>query len=235
MRQEAKQALRELIVALTIVFIFFFLASLSASIHSKVNIFKAFEVTVTQILVAGSGGVLGNIFYVLIIFLTLGITFYTFEKVIILLSEIRIGGILMKASLSSIKDHYIVCGGGRVGSHAAEKLKKANKKIVIIESDCKKVEQFKNKGFIVIEGDCMSEETLERAKIRKAKGLLACTGDDHKNVFLVLTSKDLNPKIKVATRVNDQRAKGEFERAGADIIVAPEITGGYELAEKIIK
>ena len=79
----------------------------------------------------------------------------------------------------------------------------------------------------------MKKKRLEKAKIRKAKGILACTGEDNKNVFVVLTSKDLNPNIKVATRVNDQKAKSEFERAGADIIVAPEVTGGYELAEKI--
>lgn len=141
----------------------------------------------------------------------------------------------MKARLSSIKDHYIVCGAGRVGTHAAEKLKKEGKKIVIIESDCPTAEFMKKRGFIVVEGDCMSEETLEKAKIRTAKGILACTGKDNINVFLVLTAKDLNPKIKIATRVNDQKAKGEFERAGADIIITPEVTGGYELADKIIK
>jgi voltage-gated potassium channel len=156
-----------------------------------------------------------------------------FEKVIILLSDIRVGGILMSAILSNIKDHYIVCGAGRVGTHAAEKLKKTNKKVVVIEIDVAKAEFLRKRGYMVVEGDCMNEETLEKAKIRKAKGLLACTGEDNKNIFLVLTSKDLNPSIKVASRVNDQNAKAEFERAGADIIVAPEVTGGYELADKI--
>lgn len=91
-----------------------------------------------------------------------------------------------------------------------------------------------DKGYTVIEGDCVNEEVLEKARIRKAKGLIACTAEDQKNVFLVLTAKDMNPKIKVATRVNDQKAKDEFKRAGADVIVAPEVTGGYELADKII-
>jgi len=80
----------------------------------------------------------------------------------------------------------------------------------------------------------MSEDILEKAQIRKAKGIIACTGEDNKNVFVVLTAKDLNPNIKVATRVNDLKAKGEFERAGADVIVAPEVTGGYELAKGIM-
>jgi voltage-gated potassium channel len=234
MKEETKQALKELKVILIIILIFFILAVLIISTYSRVGLNEAIGMTFTQILTAGTGGVLGNMFYVVIIFLTLGITFYMFEKVIILLTDLRIGGILMRVSLSSVKDHYIVCGAGKVGTYAAERLKKAGKKVVIIETDAIKAEFMKNRGYMVVEGDCMNEETLERAKVRKAKGILACTGEDNKNVFVVLTSKDLNPEIKIATRVNDLRAKTEFERAGADVIVAPDITGGYELADKMI-
>lgn len=234
MKEEIRQALKELKVILIIILIFLIIAILITSGHSRIGPIEAFVTVLNQILTAGTGGILGNIFYVVIIFLTLGITFYMFEKVIMLLSELKIGGILMRINLSSIKDHYIVCGAGRVGMHAAEKLKKTGKKVVVIEIDCPKAEFLKKRSYIVIEGDCMNEEILEKAKIKTAKGLLACTGEDNKNVFLVLTSKDLNPKIKVATRVNDLKVKGEFERAGADILVMPEVTGGFELADKII-
>jgi voltage-gated potassium channel len=233
MREETSKTIRELKVAVIIVLIFIILAALIISAYSRIGLDEALEMTVMQVLTAGSGGVLGNMFYVVIIFLTLGVTFYMFEKVIMLLSDIRLGGILMNISLSSIKDHYIVCGAGRVGTHAAEKLKKAGKKVVIIENECPTAEFLKKRGYIVVEGDCMNEDILEKAQIRKAKGILACTGEDSKNVFIILTAKDLNPSIKVATRINDQKSKDEFKRAGADIIVAPEISGGYELADKI--
>ena len=213
------------------------IAALIISVYSRVGIANALNMVFIQILSAGIGGsssALGNIFYVVIIFLTLGVTFYMFEKVIILLSEVKIGGILMRVSLSSIKDHFIVCGGGMVGMHVAEKLKKEGKKVVIIESDHSVAEGLAKKGYNVMEGDCMSEETLEKAKIRTARGIIACTGKDSINVFLVLTAKDLNTGIKIATRVNDLRSRNEFERAGADIIVTPDITGGYELADKIM-
>jgi voltage-gated potassium channel len=234
MKEETKKNIRELKVTLVIIVVFIAIATLIISIYSRMGIANAFEMTFTQILTAGTGGVLGNIFYVVIIFFTLGVTFYMFEKVIILLSELRIGGILMKVNLSSIKDHYIVCGAGRVGTHAAEKLKKAGKKVVIIDNDAAKAEYMMNRGFVVIEGDCMNEDILEQAKIKIAKGIIACTGEDNKNVFVVLTAKDLNPKIRVATRVSDQKMRSEFERAGADIIITPEVTGGYELADKIL-
>lgn len=234
MNEETKKTLRELKVILVIILIFIIIAVLTISTNSRIGPIEAFSMVITQILTAGAGGTLGNIFYVVIIFLTLGITFYMFEKIIMLLSELRIGGILMKLNLSSMKGHYIICGAGRVGIHAAEKLKKAGKKVVVVENDCPKAEFLKNRGYIVVEGDCMNEEVLDKAGVRKAKGILACTGEDNKNVFVVLTAKDLNPNIKIATRVSDQRALSEFERAGADVIVAPEVTGGYELADKII-
>ena len=235
MNSETKQAMRELKVILLIILIFFVAAALIISFYSSVDIFNAFQTVFVQVLSAGTGGVFGNVFYLIIVFLTLGVTFYMFEKVIILLSEIRVGGILMKANLSSIKDHYIVCGAGRVGMHAAEKLRSAGKKVVIIEHDCERAEMMKDKGYIVVEGDCVDEDVLDKAKIRKAKGIIACTAQDQKNVFVILTCKDLNPKIKIAARVNDLKSKSEFERAGANIIIMPEVTGGYELAEKIIK
>jgi len=114
-------------------------------------------------------------------------------------------------------------------------LKEKGKKVVIIENDPKQIQETKMKGFAVIEGDCLHEHILEKAKIKSAKGIVACMGKDDSNIFLVLTSKDLNPKIKVATRVNDLKVVSEFKRAGADYIVAPEVSGGFELAEKIAK
>jgi voltage-gated potassium channel len=235
MKEETRKNIRELKVTLIIIVVFLAIATLIISIYSRVDVANAFQITFMGLLTAGTGGVLGNIFYVVIIFFTLGVTFYMFGKVITLLSEFKVGGVLMKANLSSIKDHYIVCGAGRVGVHAAEKLKNAGKKVVVIENDGERAESMIDKGYIVIEGDCVNEDILEKAKIRKAKGLIACTAEDQKNVFLVLTAKDLNPNIKVATRVSDQKMRSEFERAGADIIITPEVTGGYELADKIIE
>ncbi|MEM5778664.1 MAG: NAD(P)-binding protein [Candidatus Aenigmatarchaeota archaeon] len=235
MKEETKQALKELKVILIIIVVFLIIAALIVSAYSKIGLNEALNLVAIQVLTAGTGGIFGNILYVAIVFLTLGVTFYMFEKIIILLSDIRLGGVLMKLSVKTIKDHYIVCGAGRVGTHAAEKLKASGKKVVIIENDCPKVEFLRKRGFLVVEGDCMNEEILEKAGIRKAKGILACTGEDNKNVFVVLTAKDLNPNIKIATRVNDLKAKGEFERAGADVIVAPEVTGGCELAKGIME
>jgi len=236
MKEAALHTIREILVAFTVVFIFLFLASSVISSYANVNIVEAFGITLTHIITLGGGTGYGNIFYFALIFVVLGIMYYMFEKFIILFTEVEIlGGIKMATRLSLMRNHYIVCGAGRVGTHVAEKLKEKGKKVVIIENDPKQIQETKMKGFAVIEGDCLHEHILEKAKIKSAKGIVACMGKDDSNIFLVLTSKDLNPKIKVATRVNDLKVVSEFKRAGADYIVAPEVSGGFELAEKIAK
>ncbi|MBN2203203.1 MAG: NAD-binding protein [Candidatus Aenigmarchaeota archaeon] len=235
MKQTTYQTLRELRTVLMIILLIIFSAALILSIYSGVDMQTAIGNVFVHVITAGTGGVLGNVFYVVLIFLALGMTFYMFEKVIILLSELRFRGLLMKMRISSLKGHYIVCGAGRVGKHVADKLKDGKRKVIIIENDCATAQELKRIGHTVILGDCTNEDNLQKAKIKTADGIVACTGEDSVNVFLVLTAKDLNSKIKVATRVNDLKAEAEFKRAGADIIVAPEITGGFELADKISK
>lgn len=235
MKEESKQALRELRTTLIIILIIGLVATFMISVYYNTDFFTAFMTFFMQTLTAGTSDTLGDVFYIILIFLSLGLTFYMFEKVIVLLSELRISGLLMNMKLSSMKNHYIVCGAGRVGMHAADRLKKAGKKVVVIDSDLPRIEFLRRRKYAVLAGDCVSEEVLNKARIKQAKGILACTNDDSKNVFLILTSKDMNPKIKIAARVNDQTSCSEFERAGADIIVAPEISGGHEIADKIAK
>ncbi len=234
MQQIAHRMLKEVIVAIIIVFVLIFVASLFVSFYSGVGILQGFEITLFRIITVGGGGTLGNIIYVTLIFLILGVVYVIFDRFVTLLSETNIiGGFLMASKLSSIKNHYIVCGAGRVGIHVADKLRELKENLLLIENDPKTVKNIRKEGFLVIEGDCLDEDILIKAKIKKSKGLIACTGKDDSNVFLVLTAKDLNPRIKVGTRVNTIESKSEFKKAGADIIVAPEISGGHELAEKI--
>lgn len=236
MKEAVLHTIREILVAFTAVFIFLFLAASIISSYAKVDIVEAFRITIAHIITLGGGGGFGNIFYFAIIFVVLGIMYYMFEKFIVLFTEVElIGGIKMVTRLSLMKNHYIVCGAGRVGIHVAEKLKKKGKKILIIENDPQQIQEAKIRGFLVVNGNCLHEHILEKARIKKAKGIVACMGRDDANIFLVLTAKDLNPKIKVATRANDLKVVGEFKRAGADHIVAPEVSGGFELAEKISK
>jgi len=234
MKEIAHRMFKEVIVAIIIVFILVFIASLFVSAYSKVDILKGFEITLFKIITIGGGGTLGNIIYITLIFLILGIVYVIFDRFVTLMSETNIvGGFLMAMKLSSIKDHYIVCGAGRVGIHVAEKLKQLKERLIIIDNNLDSIKNARKKGFSVLDGNCLEEDILIKAKIKKARGLIACTGRDDANVFLVLTAKDLNSRIKIGTRVNTIDAKAEFEKAGADFIIAPEVSGGYELAERI--
>ncbi|NIO44892.1 MAG: hypothetical protein GTN36_05065 [Candidatus Aenigmarchaeota archaeon] len=234
MKEVAHKMFKEVIVAIVIVFILLFIASCFVSFYFRTTILKGFEITIFRILTVGGGGTLGNIVYVALIFVILGVVYVIFDRFVTLMSETNIvGGFLMTSKLSSIKNHYIICGAGRVGIHVADKLKEFKEKLLIIENDSKIVKEIRGEGYITVEGDCLDEDILNKSGIKKAKGLIACTGKDDSNIFLVLKAKALNPKMKVATRVNAVDSKDEFRKAGADFIVAPEISGGHELAERI--
>jgi len=107
MKEIAHRMFKEVIVALVIVFILIFVASLSVSLYSRTSILKAFEITLFRIITIGGGGTLGNIVYVTLIFLILGVVYVIFDRFVTLMTETHIiGGFLMALKLSSIKNHY---------------------------------------------------------------------------------------------------------------------------------
>ena len=129
MRETTNNIVRELIVAFIIIFVFLFIAALFVSFQSRVSIPEALQLTLFQVITIGGGGTIGNIAYAAIIFFTLGIIYCIFDRFVSLITEMHIiGGILMAIKLSTIKDHYIVCGAGRVGIHVADKLKEKKEK-----------------------------------------------------------------------------------------------------------
>jgi voltage-gated potassium channel len=117
-----------------------------------------------------------------------------------------------------MKDHYIICGFGNVGREVLDQLAKKGDKYLVIENDRNKVEDLVERGVPVISGDAESEDVLERANIKTAKGLIA-TMKDSQNMIVVLTAKTLNPQIYVVSEVEDHNNEGKLKRVGADSII----------------
>ncbi len=139
-------------------------------------------------------------------------------------SEVRIMNHIKK-----LKNHYIICGGGRVGHHIAELLKKQNKDYVIIDRDEFIINQLRKRGFLVYEGDSLEEETLKGAGIKNAKALLAVLPESEKNIMIILTAKELNKKLKIYARSNREEYVKKMKKAGANIVVTPEVSCAEEL------
>jgi voltage-gated potassium channel len=137
--------------------------------------------------------------------------------------------------MSKLHGHYIICGSGRVGSHLVRDLQHANAEFVIIENDGQRAAEFSQRGLNVLVGDATLEETLKSAGVERARGLAACLPNDADNVYVVLTSRDLNPDLHIVARAAEEQAEAKLVRAGANHVVAPTIIGGHRMAVSLTK
>jgi voltage-gated potassium channel len=137
--------------------------------------------------------------------------------------------------MSKLRDHYIVCGSGRVGSHLIRDLLSANESFVVIENDQQRAAEFSQRGVNVLVGDATLEESLRDVGVERARGLAACLPNDADNVYVVLTARDLNPKLRIVARAAEEQAEAKLLRAGANHVVAPTIIGGHRMAVALTK
>jgi len=137
--------------------------------------------------------------------------------------------------MSRLRQHYIVCGSGRVGSHLVRDLVRTNQNFVVIEQDQQKAAEFTQRGVNVLASDATLEETLREARVEHARGLAACLPDDADNVYVVLIARDLNPNLHIVARAAEEQAEAKLLRAGANHVVAPTIIGGHRMAIALTK
>jgi len=130
----------------------------------------------------------------------------------------------MNKTLSSLKDHYIVCGYGKTGKKVLEELLQKDYKVVLIENDTERNERLKDlydKNFVHINGDATHDDILQQAGVERARILISVLTSDAENLFVTLSAKDFNKDIKVITRVEDVNSTMKFKKAGADFIISP--------------
>lgn len=132
--------------------------------------------------------------------------------------------------MSKLRDHYIICGSGRVGSHLVRDLQRDKLPFVVIEKDQQRASEFSQRGVSVLVSDATLDESLREAGVEHAKGLAACLPDDADNLYVVLTARDLNPKLHIVARAAEEEAEAKLLRAGANHVVAPTIIGGHRMA-----
>ncbi len=137
--------------------------------------------------------------------------------------------------MSKLRDHYIICGSGRVGSHLIRDLLSANESFVVIENDQQRAAEFSQRGVDVLVGDATLEESLRDVGVDRARGLAACLPNDADNVYVVLTARDLNPNLRIVARAAEEQAEAKLLRAGANHVVAPTIIGGHRMAVALTK
>jgi voltage-gated potassium channel len=141
----------------------------------------------------------------------------------------------VKAKLVNTKDHYIVCGLGRVGRNIAKELHSEGVKFVGIDRDEERVKDALARGYTAFVGDSTKDETLQKAKVDKARGLVACLGDDSANLFVTLSARQQNPDLFIVSRANHSENVGHMQRAGADKVAMPNQIGGFHMATMLTR
>ncbi len=136
---------------------------------------------------------------------------------------------------AKLKKHYIICGAGGVGMHAAALLSDRNLDCVVIDSNKQVVEYVQKKGITVVHGDALEEETLKEAGIEHALAVLAVLPKTESNVLITLMTKSLNPRAIIYARSENQSLVKQLHNAGAKHVILPEEAGAKELVDDILK
>lgn len=137
--------------------------------------------------------------------------------------------------IEALSEHYIVCGFGRTGRQVALEFQAEGIPFVLIDSEMDQVEEAKQLGYMVVQGDATLDESLHRARINTANCLVAALTSDAENLYTVLSAKTLNPNIRAIARASTEEAVQKLQRAGADAVVSPYITGGRRLAAAALR
>jgi voltage-gated potassium channel len=204
----------------------------------------AFYMTVTTIMTVGYREVhplsrAGQMFTVVLIIGGVGTVFYTATR----LATIVVEGGLQRGferrrigrMLEQIRDHFILCGHGRIGSIIAEDLHAQSIAFVIIERNRDRAQQAIERGWIALEEDASREDVLTRAGIHRARGLIAAVGTDAENVFTVLTARVMRPDLYIVARVESDDAEHKLRRAGADRVISPYQIGAAHMAQTALR
>jgi voltage-gated potassium channel len=176
----------------------------------------------------------GKIFTMVLIVFGVGGAAYTISIIgqMIVEGEIRklLGRRKMEKSLRDLKDHYIVCGYGRVGRRICKEFCIRKVPFVVVEKDPLIVEQIETDGFLCVQGDSTEDSTLINAGIERAKGLVTAVANEADNVFIVLSARQLNPHLFITARADSDPAEKKLSRAGANKVVSPYKIGGIRMA-----
>ncbi|MGW8287326.1 MAG: potassium channel family protein [Desulfobulbales bacterium] len=142
----------------------------------------------------------------------------------------------MEKKLADLKNHYIVCGFGRIGKVISKILYENNRSFVIIENNLDEIKIIEELGYLVLQGDSTSDDVLQKAHIDKAKALVAVTSSDADNVYVILSARVLNPDIYILARSSGKKgAESKLLRSGANKVFSPYEIGARRMAQSLVR
>ena len=140
----------------------------------------------------------------------------------------------MQKKINALSEHVIICGYGRNGRQAAKKLQSHQRNFVVIDKDETVFQNIENNDFAFITGDANEDEVLIRAGINSATCLICALPNDSENVFVVLSARQINPKIRIISRASEESSYSKLKLAGANNVILPDRIGGDHMASLVV-
>ncbi|MDA3932400.1 MAG: potassium channel protein [Tenericutes bacterium] len=181
---------------------------------------------------------IGKGFTIFIILISVGMVGFLLKVIFDFFSQGDIRSVWRKNKMDKmiddLREHYIICGAGDTGLTVVNQFKRRNVPFVVIENDEEVIKELEELEVLYILGDANKEEILTKAQIEKAKGLITTLSSDAENVFIVLTTREMNKNIHIISRFHDRSARKKLLHAGANRVVSPDEIGGKKMAQLMI-
>jgi len=206
--------------------------------------FEGFYMVITTITTIGYGEVhplsqTGRYFNTFIIIVGVGLSLLFIGGATQALLEFELQSVFgrrrMDREIGRLSDHFILCGAGRVGRSAARQLARKPLPFVVIDTDAQKLARYSDEGWLTLTGDATQPAVLRQAQIERARGLVASATADATNIYIILTARSLNPKLKIIARASEEHAEQHLITAGANHVVSPYNFAGNRIAQTFIR
>jgi voltage-gated potassium channel len=210
----------------------------------QMPLFEAFYMTIITISTVGFAEIIpltqaGRVLTVFIIILGISVGAYTIGMLVRAFIEGEllkiVGRKKVQKQVSGLKNHFIICGFGRIGRTICSELEADSIDFVVIEQDPSAIEDIDAQKYLYLEMDATSEDALTQAGIMKAKGIATAVNSDANNVFITMTAKSLRPDIFILARASEEKNEKKLIRAGATRVVSPYLIGGRRMAQMLKK
>ncbi|RMF93014.1 MAG: potassium channel protein [Nitrospinota bacterium] len=141
----------------------------------------------------------------------------------------------LEREIATLKDHFIVCGFGRMGSFVCRELHAQGLPFVVVERNAELIQEIEEEHFLYVRGDATDDDVLLQAGIERAKGLVSSVASDADNVFITMSARGMNPSLYIVARAENEATERKLQRAGANRVVSPYRIGGMRMAQAILK
>ncbi|GAH80518.1 unnamed protein product, partial [marine sediment metagenome] len=142
----------------------------------------------------------------------------------------------MDKLINRLDDHYIICGARDAGRSAIDEFVKTKSNFIVIEPDIEQIKMIDNSDKLpYMQDDPTKDDALLKAGIKKAKGLISALSNDKDNLFVVLSARELNPRLRIVAQAVEEESEPKLLKAGANSVILPNVIGGLRMASEMLR